>query len=48
MELALILSVCVTVNSDDANRRARCIGDYDWLGQCDARAGWGYAAAAEK
>lgn len=48
MELALILCVGVTVNSDDANRWTGCVGDYDWLGQRGAGAGWGHAAAAEK
>ena len=48
MELPLILSVGVTVNSDDANRWAGCVRDDDWLGQCVAGAGWSHAAAAEK
>lgn len=47
MELALILRVGVTVNSDDADRWAGCVGDDDWLGQCGAGAGWGHTAAAE-
>lgn len=47
MELALILCVGVTVNSDDADRRAGCVGDDDWLGQCGEGAGWGHTGAAE-
>lgn len=47
MEFALILCVRVTVNSDDADCWARCVGDDDWLGQYGARTGWGHTAAAE-
>lgn len=45
MELALILCVGVTVDSDDADRRAGRVGDDDWLGQRGIR--WGHTAAAE-
>lgn len=48
MELALILCVSVTVDSDDADRRARCVGDDDWLGQRGAGAGWCHTTAAEQ
>lgn len=48
MELALILCVCVTMNSDDADCWTGCVGDYDWLGQRGAGAGWGNAAAGEE
>lgn len=48
MELALILCVRVTMNSDDANCWTGCVGDYDWLGQHGAGAGWRYSAAAEE
>lgn len=47
MELALIFCVSVTVNSDDADRRAGCVGDDDWLGQCGAGTGWSHTTTAE-
>lgn len=45
VELALILSVGVTVNSDDADRWAGCVRDDDRLGQCGA--GWGHSTVAK-
>ncbi len=47
MEFALILSVGVTVNSDNTDGRAGCVGDNDWLWQHGAGGGWGHTIAAE-
>lgn len=47
MELALVFCVGVTVNSNDANRRAGCVRDDDWLRQHGAGGGWSHAAAAD-
>lgn len=47
MKLALVLRVGVTVNGDDANRRAGRVRDDDWLGQHGAGAGRSHAAAAD-
>lgn len=47
MELALVLRVRVTVDGDDANRRAGRVRDDDWLGERGAGAGRSHAAAAD-
>lgn len=47
MKLALVFRVGVTVNGDDANRRAGRVRDDDWLGQHGAGAGRSHAAAAD-
>lgn len=45
MEFALILSVSVAVNSDDADCWAGCVGDDDWL--WPGGTGRGHTTAAE-
>lgn len=47
MKLALVFRVGVTVNGDDANRRAGRVRDDDWLGQHGAGGGRSHAAAAD-
>lgn len=47
MELALVFRVGVTMNSNDANRRAGRVRDDDWLRQSGAGGGWSHAAAAD-
>lgn len=46
MELALVFRVGVTMNSNNANRRAGCVRDDDWLRQHGAGGGWSHATAA--